>query len=265
MMVPAYEHPRLAHYLETDNSIGSNALDKTASEMLEKNAEYAEDLLDHHSPDLPTFHVVHEADQDENETEIAPSHHARHPHHVPSHKNDVLSSSSSESSIRESSSTSSTSEDETSEEDDLERNELSLIKPYNPSHTSEWQIDRSYIPEDSDSPFESSDSDEQVNYFVPRADDELVLTPQKRKRRHRERFEYDMDPVHSARAQMPPAPPQPRKEIDGPLHKKHHTSYPTTMPDEATVAREIEQLRSMAEDYVPHYSDSEPEEPEGKP
>ena len=28
------------------------------------------------------------------------------------------------------------------------------------------------------------------------------------------------------------------------------------------MAREIEQLRSMAQDYVPHYSDSEPEEPQ---
>ena len=69
-MAPAYEHPRLAHYLETDRS---NALDKTAAEMLGKNAEYAEDLLDHHSPDLPTFHVVHEPDHEENEANLTPT------------------------------------------------------------------------------------------------------------------------------------------------------------------------------------------------
>lgn len=39
----------------------SNSLDEMAAAMINKNAEYAEDLLDHHSEDLPTFHVVHEA------------------------------------------------------------------------------------------------------------------------------------------------------------------------------------------------------------
>jgi len=42
-----------------------------ASAMLERNAEYAEDLIDHHSAELPTFHVVHE--QEEHENTLAPS------------------------------------------------------------------------------------------------------------------------------------------------------------------------------------------------
>lgn len=72
-MTPSDEHFHLAHLLEMENSNSlspdqSNSLDATATAMMEKNAEYAEDLIDHHSTELPTFHVVH----DENTLEPTP-------------------------------------------------------------------------------------------------------------------------------------------------------------------------------------------------
>ena len=65
---------------------------------------------------------------------------------------------------------------------------------------------------------------------------------------HKERYESDLAEKTAAKPKMPAMPPQPKKETLNPQYKKPHSTYPPHMPDDATVAREIEQLRSMVDD-----------------
>ena len=73
-MPPSREGAHLAFLLGMDsNGISpeqSNSLDELAAAMIDKNVEYAEDLLDRQSEELPTFHVVHEQ---ENALDPTPS------------------------------------------------------------------------------------------------------------------------------------------------------------------------------------------------
>ena len=63
-------HGRPSHFLHRRGlSIWIN-LDELAAAMIDKNVEYAEDLLDRQSEELPTFHVVHEQ---ENALDPTPS------------------------------------------------------------------------------------------------------------------------------------------------------------------------------------------------
>ena len=82
---PDHEAPHLAHLLAKEEH--SNALDHSATEMLSRNAEYAEELIDHHSAEIPVFHVVHEPENELENTSVAPRTKPSHSHHkAPHHK-----------------------------------------------------------------------------------------------------------------------------------------------------------------------------------
>ena len=176
----------------------SNSLDEMAAAMINKNAEYAEDLLDHHSEDLPTFHVVHEANSlldpepspakndkpkppakeskpkppaKESKPKPAPPSNKDKMMNLMSSESDSLTSSSSESeaqSSEQSSETSSTSTEETSEsESENNENDIAHL-PYkaNPN----WSPDDEDFSSDSD----RSSSEAEPNYTVPRMQDDVL-------------------------------------------------------------------------------------------
>lgn len=167
----------------------SNSLDEMAAAMINKNAEYAEDLLDHHSEDLPTFHVVHEANSllepepspakndkpkppaKESKPKPAPPSKKDKMMNLMSSESDSLSSSSSESEAQtseQSSETSSTSTEETSEsESENNENDIAHI-PYKAGPN--WSPDDEDFSSDSD----RSSSESEPNYTVPRMQDDVL-------------------------------------------------------------------------------------------
>ena len=237
----------------------SNSLDEMAAAMIDKNAEYAEDLIDHHSDELPTFHVVHE----ENDLDPSPSRNNLKPYRnaekpMTLQQNDLssISSTSTESEITETSQATSSSSSSDTSASDVE-NAITRM-PYKPK--ADWTIDGEG---DTSSEDTSSMEEEEVNYTIPRMEDEILnkkpKQPKKPKRQEKRKIEpRQMEYPETTFADDTvttglPGMARPRDETIKPA--KRHTQYPRLVPDEETVAREIEQLRAMVDDRYDDYKE----------